>query len=179
MIKISLVISFVALLFSIGCFIYFKNSSELYYVDINKLVENYDRTAIERGKYEGGVKELNSRVDSLVTDWKHSVQEFEQRKDDLSLSVQDSIREKLMNKQNEINRYQQSIKKQIDKEEQNAMQTVLNDINDYIKRYGKEYGYRIIFGARGEGNVMYANDDSDLTDIILKGLNDEFKNKSK
>lgn len=179
MARLSFIVSFIVLIFSVGCFVYSKNTSELYFVDINKLVEKYDRTAIERGKYEGEIKMLNSRVDSLVTDWKQSVQEFEQYRENFTASKSDSIRKKLLSKQDEINSYQQSIKKQGARVEQNAMQTVLNDINDYIKRYGDEHGHRIIFGARGEGNIMYANENSDLTAIILKGLNEEFKNKVK
>jgi len=56
-------------------------------------------------------------------------------------------------------------------------QTVINDINDYVKEYGKEHGYKIIFGASGGGNIMYADDSSDLTNEVLKGLNSEYERK--
>ena len=53
-------------------------------------------------------------------------------------------------------------------------QTVINDINDYVKEYGKEHGYPIIFGAGGNGNIMYAEDNADLTAEILIGLNKHY-----
>ena len=56
---------------------------------------------------------------------------------------------------------------------------MINDINDYVKEYGKKKGYDIIFGASGSGNVMYASEASDLTEDVLKGLNAEFEGKKK
>ena len=56
-------------------------------------------------------------------------------------------------------------------------QTVINDINDYVKEFGKRKGYKIIFGASGGGNIMYADESSDLTEEVLKGLNAEYDKK--
>src|SRR5690606_17687182 len=85
--------------------------------------------------------------------------------------------EVLGNKQQQINNYQQAIQKQIQEEDKKATQTVVNDINDYVKEYGENNGYKLIFGASGSGNIMYASEGADLTDDILKGLNKEFDGK--
>ena len=68
-----------------------------------------------------------------------------------------------------------AIQKQIKEEDKKATQTVINDINDYVKAYGKKQGHQIIFGASGSGNIMYANEASDLTQDVLEGLNAEFE----
>lgn len=85
--------------------------------------------------------------------------------------------ELLQNKQQQINNYQQAIQKQIQEEDQKMTQTVINDINDYVKEYGKQNGYRIIFGAKGGGNIMYAKETADLTQTILNGLNAQYQGK--
>ncbi|MGY0408627.1 MAG: OmpH family outer membrane protein, partial [Polaribacter sp.] len=85
--------------------------------------------------------------------------------------------ELLGNKQQQINNYQKAIQKQVQKEDKKATQTVINDINDFVKEYGKKKGYKIIFGASGSGNIMYADETSDLTKIVLEGLNKEFEGK--
>jgi len=71
--------------------------------------------------------------------------------------------------------YQQAIQKQIQEEDKKTTQTVINDINDYIKEYGKKKGYKIIFGASGGGNIMYASEGADLTQDVLKGLNADYE----
>ena len=83
----------------------------------------------------------------------------------------------LGNKQQQINNYQQAIQNQIQEEDKKSTQTVINDINDYVKEYGKKNKYKIIFGASGGGNIMYADEATDLTQKILDGLNAEFEGK--
>ena len=56
-----------------------------------------------------------------------------------------SLKQELLNnKQQQISSYQQAIQKQIQEEDKKATQTVINDINDYVKEYGKKKGYKII-----------------------------------
>ena len=76
----------------------------------------------------------------------------------------------MQDRQQQINNYQQVIQKQVQEENQKMTQTLINDINGYVKEYGKENGYPLIFGASGSGNIMYAGEASDLTDIVLAGL---------
>ncbi|MDB2571403.1 OmpH family outer membrane protein [Polaribacter sp.] len=85
--------------------------------------------------------------------------------------------ELLGNKQQQINNYQQAIQQQVQEEDKKATQTVINDINDFVKEYGKKNGYPIIFAASGSGNIMYADEKSDLTAKVLEGLNAEFEGK--
>ena len=54
---------------------------------------------------------------------------------------------------------------------------IVNDINDFVKEYGEQKGYRIIFGATGGGTIMYAQEGSDLTDEVLEELNAQFTGK--
>jgi outer membrane protein len=83
----------------------------------------------------------------------------------------------LQNKQQQINGYQEAIQKKIQEEDKKVTQTVINDINDYVKEYGKKHGYKIIFGASGGGNIMYAAESTDLTEVVLNGLNAEYEKK--
>ncbi|WP_418501220.1 OmpH family outer membrane protein [Flagellimonas sp.] len=56
-------------------------------------------------------------------------------------------------------------------------QTLINDVNDYIKEYGAEHGHKIIFGAMGSGNIMYAKEATDITKDVLEGLNNRYNGK--
>jgi outer membrane protein len=82
--------------------------------------------------------------------------------------------ELLGNKQQQVNNYQQAIQKQLKEEDKKTTQTVINDINGFVTEYGKKHNYKIIFGASGGGNIMYAGEDADLTEEVLVGLNEEY-----
>lgn len=172
--KLTLALAVLAILISFFSLCYKNPSSDQVFVDVNKLLDGYKRTKLVRTEFETKAKTLNANVDSLMVDWQNELKTYEKERSKMSKKELELKQELLGNKQKQINNYQQGIQKQIQDEDQKATQTVINDINDYVKEYGKNNGYRIIFGASGSGNIMYADDATDLTEDVLEGLNKEF-----
>ncbi|MDG1246346.1 MAG: OmpH family outer membrane protein [Polaribacter sp.] len=175
--KASLPLAIIAILIALGSFFYNQNTSKLVYVDVNKLLDGYKRTKVVRAEFEAKAKTLKSNVDSLVAGWQKELKLYEKERAKMSKKELALTQELLGNKQQQINNYQQAIQQQVQEEDKKATQTVINDINDFVKEYGKKNGYPIIFGASGSGNIMYADEKSDLTAKVFEGLNAEFEGK--
>lgn len=175
--KISLPVAAIALIVSLLSLFYQQNSSKQVYVDVNKLLDGYKRTKVVRSEFKKKADVLKSNVDSLVGDWQKELKLYEKERTKYTKKELQLKQELLGNKQQQINNYQQAIQKQIQEEDKKATQTVINDINDYVKEYGKKKGYKIIFGAGGNGNIMYADKSADLTEEVLNGLNAEYEGK--
>jgi len=175
--KLSFWAAVIAIVISISTFLFVNPSSKQVYVDVNKLIDGYKRTKVVRADFEKKAKSLNANVDSLMTDWQNELKIYEKERSKMSTKELELKQELLGNKQQQINNYQQAIQKQIQEEDKKATQTIVNDINDYVKEYGKKHKYTIILGASGSGNIMYANEDADLTKVVLEGLNTEFEGK--
>lgn len=47
-------------------------------------------------------------------------------------------------------------------------------INGYIKEYGDQKGYTYIFGANGDGSIMYAKEDNDITAELIDVINKKY-----
>lgn len=48
-------------------------------------------------------------------------------------------------------------------------------INEYIKAYGDEHGYDFIYGASGDGGLMYASEDNNITKDVVKYINGKYE----
>jgi outer membrane protein len=48
-------------------------------------------------------------------------------------------------------------------------------INQYIATFGKENGYDFIFGASGNGSLMYAGDANNITEEVIIYLNSRYE----
>lgn len=175
--KLALPIAVIALAASVFSFFYFQSRPELVYVDVNKLLEGYKRTQTERESFNKKSAILKANADSLVTDWQQELKDYEKERASLTKKEQELRQKLLANKQQQVNNYQQAIQQKIREEDRKITQTVINDINDYVKEHGKKKGYTIIFGAGGSGNIMYADQASDLTDEILEGLNKAYEDR--
>lgn len=175
--KLALPLAVLALVASIGSYFLLQSSNELVYVDVNQLLDGYKRTKVEREVFNKKTNVLKANVDSLVTNWQSELQNYEKERASMSKKEIELKQQLLNNKQQQLNNYQQAIQKQIQEEDQKMTQTVINDINSFVKEYGKENGYPIIFGAGGTGNIMYAEETSDLTNKVLEGLNNHYEGK--
>ncbi len=171
------VLPFLSLIVALVAFYYSQKSSELVYVDVNKLIEGYKRTKVAKAEFEKKANMMKTNVDSLLTGWQNELKSYEKERSSLSDKELKLKQELLSNKQQQINGYQEAIQKQIQEEDKKMTQTVINDINDYVKEYGKKEGYKIIFGASGGGSIMYGDEAADLTEEVLKGLNAEYEKK--
>ncbi len=175
--KIPLYLAVLAVILSIAAIYLATSSSQLVYVDVNKLIEGYSRTKVAKAEFDKKANVMKANVDSLVGKWQKELQAYEKERASLSPKELKLKQELLQNKQQQINSYQEAIQKQIQEEDKKVTQTVINDINDYVKEYGKKHGYKVIFGASGGGNIMYADESTDLTEAVLKGLNAEYDKK--
>ncbi|WP_420574988.1 OmpH family outer membrane protein [Kordia sp.] len=175
--KTPLILSVIALVLSSIAIWKGLSKEEQVYVDVNKLVEGYERTKIVRTDFQEKAKTLNANIDSLISGWQNELKSYEKERASMTKKEKELKQQLLSGKQQQITNYQQTIQKQIKEEDQKATQTVINDINDYVKAYGKEKGYKIILGASGAGNIMYADEGTDLTTKVLEGLNAEFRGK--
>jgi outer membrane protein len=175
--KIPLYTAILAVVLSVVAIYFAKSSSQLVYVDVNKLITGYEKTKVAKAEFDKKANVMRANVDSLVGNWQKELKNYEKERATLSPKELKLKQELLGNKQQQINGYQEAIQKKIQEEDKKVTQTVINDINDYIKEYGKDHSYKIIFGASGGGNIMYADESTDLTEEILKGLNAEYGKK--
>lgn len=168
---------FLAIIISFIAFYFAKSGSDLVYVDVNKLVEGYKRTKTVKVEFDKKAAAMKANVDTLIADWQKELKNYEKERTTMTPNELKLKQELLTNKQQQVNGYQEAIQKQMQDEDKKITQTIINDINDYVKEYGKKKGYKIIFGASGGGNIMYADESADLTEEVLKGLNDDYGKK--
>ena len=70
-------------------------------------------------------------------------------------------------------------KKQFDEDNQAMTQQysdqIMKQLNQYVQDYGKANSYTYIYGADGNGSMMYADDKHNITDEVIKFINEKYK----
>lgn len=56
-------------------------------------------------------------------------------------------------------------------------QEVNERLNEYVEKYSEQNGYDFILGSNGQGNVMYANKENNVSDELIKFINAQFNKK--
>jgi outer membrane protein len=168
--KIAVVVALAVVIFK-----QLDSDRRIVYVDSMKLVSQYEGMKAARQELEAKVSVWKSNVDSLKAELEQKIAVYEKGKGKMSATERNLTEELLTTKQEQFMNYQQVIEEKIRKEDQELTNKVLSKVNDYIKNYGRDKGYEIIMAATQVGNIVYAKEGNDITDEIVKGLNNEFK----
>lgn len=81
----------------------------------------------------------------------------------------------LQRKQNSYIDYRDVVESEYARKTEEYYALIWDRINGYIKEYGDENGYQYIFGANGDGSIMYANSSSDITTEITQYINNRYQ----
>lgn len=143
------------------------------YVDAFKLMAEYKGVADVKRSLDQRTAALEANLDTLKKEVEVALAEYE-------ANAKASAREKallekvVIAKQEQYVNYEQSIKEQYRKQDEEMSVKLMAKVNDYIKRYGEEHGYKIILAATQYGNIAYGDSKYDLTAEIVVGLNEEY-----
>jgi outer membrane protein len=175
----TLIIVIILFSISIGFSTWTKYSTpKIAYVRSADLVDKYMGMMEAKNIYKDKMAQWKSNVDTLQNDYQRSVSKYNLEVSGLS-KVQRSEREELLKKQEyNIRQYMSALDQKAQEEDDRMTQGVLNQINSYVKEYGEGKGYDVILGLTLHGNVLYGKEAIDITDEVLKGLNDSFKNST-
>lgn len=56
---------------------------------------------------------------------------------------------------------------------------IWTQINQYAQDFGKDKGYDYVFGASGDGTLMFAGESHDVTDQVKTYINERYQGKAK
>src|SRR6476620_1713283 len=110
--RIPVYLSLVAIIVSAFALYFSKTSSELVYVDVNKLIEGYKSAKIAKKDLEKKSEGAKANIDSLMTNWQKELAAYEAGRQKWSHKELKLKQELLGTKQRQINGYRQSVEKQ-------------------------------------------------------------------
>lgn len=169
----------IVLVCAVGYLFYAQNSQkeDVVYIDVNVLMADYEGMKDAKKVFEEKSKVWQANVDSLIVGFQNELKVYEKERSKMTKKENELQQELLRNKQQQVGNYQQAIQRQSEEEDAKLSGEVVNEVNAYIKEYGKNHHYKIIIGANSSGNVLYAQEGVDITQEVLTGLNAEYVKK--
>ena len=173
-INTALIIAVFSLLLNVYL-IFFKPVKKIAYVRSTELVYGYLGMKEANREYEQKTKLYQANIDTLQKDYKLAFSQYSTLSPNLSKEDK-SVREKaLMQQQESMVGYAQSVNTKMKEEEQKSTGAVLNQINSFVEEYGKEKGYDVILGTTLSGSLLYGDEAIDITKEVLDVLNKNYK----
>jgi outer membrane protein len=141
----------------------FINRTQVGYIDSNVLMGQFPSALEAKEKLSKAQEEWGSNIKTLEEELNKLNKEFIEQNAKWNKKTIIEKKKVLEKKQGDYARYTRAIREKATKKEQELMAPVFDELNIYIKEFGEEKGYDIVFGTMSGGNILYAENATDLT----------------
>ena len=122
----------------------------------------------KRSEAEGQIKSKYFAYESLV-------QEFEKASPIMGDREKMEKAQKIRLLEQEIMQVEQQLSEQVSRQELELTESYIVKTNDYMQEIGKTLGYDYVISYRVGGAMLYANERHDITNEIIKLLNERYE----
>ena len=145
------------------------------YVDNVKLMDGYQEKVEVEAKFQTKVDALTKKRDSISQAFQLELQQFQAKAQKMSQKSAQEEYALLQQRGQFVGNQLQQEEQQLQKTSQTEMDSLVSKVKREIKAYGEANGFTYILGGGDGGSVLYGKDGQDLTDELLKILNDKYK----
>lgn len=169
-------VTITAVLFLIA-YIFFLRNDKIAYVDSVKILNEYKGALSAKKGYEDKTRVWQANIDTLAMGVQDAIRKHERSLAGMSPREQQLSKELIGNKQKQLEDYQRAIQENARQEDGKLTQTVVAQINSFLKEYGKKNNYKFILIANQSGTIAYAREGLDITEKVITDLNADYNDK--
>jgi outer membrane protein len=152
-----------------------QKTDQYAYVNVDSLLTNYDYFKATRTQLEDRRKKLETEIAGRTRSLENEVVSAQRKANTMTLEQAQLTEQNLRRKGQELERYQNDAARQLAEEEQKKNEELINNISLYLKKHTEDKPYKIVFGYSKGGGILYATDSLDITQEVLKGLNQDYQ----
>ena len=154
-------------------------SGGIVYVNIDSVLKNFTM-------YEDVMTELQNNLKTKEAEFNAKQRTLERNFTDAQNKISKGLvtraeaaqlEQNLQIEQQQLMQLQQQMQMELAEKEQVEMRKVLNAIMEHLKAKEADQKYEFVLGTTFGDNVLYANDNLNITDALIEGLNTEYNSE--
>lgn len=146
------------------------------YVNSDSLLKNYNFFKDLEKKLIEKREKLNAEYQNRAEGLQKEIANFQSSAGNMTISQAKAVEDDLRSKQQNLMMYQEQLGQQLRQEEGKMNADLYDKVADYLREYGMDKNLQLVLTYTKGSGVLYANDSLDITDNIIVGLNDDYKN---
>lgn len=149
-------------------------NSRIAYVDSARLLNEYKGMIEAKEAFRLKATAWQANIDTLSKEAQQQIASFQKESVRMTKRERELSQELISAKQKELLQYKQALNLQAQDEDQKMTSAVVAEVNVFLSEFGKSRGYTIIMAATN-GNIAFADEQIDVTNEVLAGMNSQYK----
>jgi len=151
------------------------------YVNSDSILKHYDLVKSMRDELEAKTTRLETELKKKQQTFEKDAAYFQEQvaKKTISEASAQEIYGQLMNEQQKLYDLREQYSAELSKQEFDLNNLLLDSLNNFLGRYNKKVGFDYIMSYNRGGSILTANDSLDITNEVIKLLNEEYAREKK
>ncbi|QIH35759.1 OmpH family outer membrane protein [Sphingobacterium sp. DR205] len=157
-----------------------NNKDKIVYLNSDSLSEKYQYFKDIKSKLENKVKKAQADLQAKSAAFQREVADYQKNAATMSAADRQATEQKLARKQDELARLDQTASSSLAKDESEEFNNVYNKITEFLKKHASDNGYKLVLTySKSNPTVLYADPSLEITNEVIKQLNEEYKSSNK
>jgi outer membrane protein len=145
------------------------------YINSDSVLKHYEFLKDNQVVIEAKEKKMSSDYRNRAQSLQNEITAYQRNVSNLTIGQARALEEDLAKKQQNLQMYEQSLSQELMGEQSRLSRELYERITIFLKKYGQENGLQVVLKYDASSDVLYGVDALDITNIVMKGLNDEYK----
>ncbi|WP_179353338.1 OmpH family outer membrane protein [Winogradskyella vidalii] len=154
-----------------------QEQQKIAFIDNGDVINDYQMKIDIEAKFENQNVDFTKQRDSIAQMYQSEMQSIQQRLAQMSPQQQQQESQAFSQKWQPIQQQMQMQQQQMEQMFNTEMDSVISKMNKFVEGYGKDNGYTLVLGKNQAGSVVYGDETIDITEEIIKAINEEYNGK--
>jgi outer membrane protein len=157
------------------------NSVDIVYINMDSLLNGYDLYNDLQTQFMQEQRQAEANLNSKSKSYQRKAMELQDKyeKHLVTQSQAEQMQKQLANEQQNLLQAKDQIESQLMDKQQKMNKQIFDKIHDYLEKYNKTKQYKLILGNSMRANILEGDTNLDITETILKGLNEDYQKDGK
>ena len=152
-------------------------NGKIAFINADSILSQYEMAKEIKAQLEDKVKKIQGELQTREQSFQKRVTDFQQKMQAKSLTQEQAQKtNEQLTQEKQALEGQSSQYQQLLGQQQQELTVALHDtISNYLKRFNKDGKFDYIFNYRNGGDLLFQNPGLDITPVVLKGLNEDYR----
>ena len=150
------------------------------YLNVDSLLANYTFAQEASEKLMSKQEDARVKMNTKLRTFQDEVADFQRKLEDnafLSRERAEKEQQRLAKKEQELQELEAKLTQDIMIENQKLNQQLADSLNNFLKEFNADGRYHVILSNTAKDNVLMANEQYDITNDVVNGLNARYQKK--
>ena len=154
-------------------------SGGIVYINLDTLLNSYGYFLDLQKEFADRQSEVEAELNNRGRQYEASALDYQNKiqKGLVTRREASELEQQLLQEQQNLLGLRDQLSRELAEEEQVSNRRLTEAIMVYLQEYNKDYGYQFIFSNSFGDNLLFANDELDITSSVLEGINAKYESE--